>query len=304
MKEFVPTYYRAFSCIAGECRHSCCIGWEIDIDDIRAKAYRTFPGEIGARMQTCIDFDADPPHFILQGDEERCPFLNADGLCDIILTCGEGALCQICTDHPRWRNFFSDRTEIGIGLCCEAAAALVLGYDAPVTFLCLSDDGSAERPTGEERAFFSLRDTLLAILQDRTKPFEDRVGLLLAYVGGVRYPDLDLWRAFLLRLEILDRAWSDRLARIGCERAAMPGHAAEQFSVYLLTRHLPKVLDGEDASVVVSFAVLALDIVSALFAQCEVQDFAALCDIVRLFSSEIEYSEDNLYAIFDEIASS
>ena len=28
-----PDYYSAFRCIAGACKHSCCIGWEIDIDE-------------------------------------------------------------------------------------------------------------------------------------------------------------------------------------------------------------------------------------------------------------------------------
>ena len=32
MKLFAPKYYTEFSCIADRCRHSCCIGWEIDID--------------------------------------------------------------------------------------------------------------------------------------------------------------------------------------------------------------------------------------------------------------------------------
>ena len=26
----VPSYYKDFKCIADKCRHSCCIGWEID----------------------------------------------------------------------------------------------------------------------------------------------------------------------------------------------------------------------------------------------------------------------------------
>ena len=29
----VPDYYETFRCIAGECKDSCCIGWEIDIDE-------------------------------------------------------------------------------------------------------------------------------------------------------------------------------------------------------------------------------------------------------------------------------
>ena len=32
MQIIVPDYYKEFSCIADHCRHSCCIGWEIDID--------------------------------------------------------------------------------------------------------------------------------------------------------------------------------------------------------------------------------------------------------------------------------
>ncbi len=303
MKLIAPAYYPQFSCIAGDCRHSCCIGWEIDIDEETAESYSTFSGEIGARMQKCIDFDAEPPHFILQGEEERCPFLNERGLCDIILSCGEDALCQICRDHPRWRNFYSDRTEIGLGLCCEAAASLVLGYDAPVTFLCLSDDGEPVEITGEEQAYFALRDKLLAILQNRTMPFETRLTDMLAQVGGVRFTDLCAWGEFLSQLEILDSAWEVQLAQIRDERAVLPGHAGEQLCVYLLTRHLPKMLDGEDAAVLVSFAVLGYDLVAALYAKEETRTFESLCGIVRLFSSEIEYSEENLYAVFDEISS-
>ena len=28
-----PNYYDKFKCIANRCKHSCCIGWEIDIDE-------------------------------------------------------------------------------------------------------------------------------------------------------------------------------------------------------------------------------------------------------------------------------
>ena len=32
----IPDYYKEFQCIADQCEHSCCIGWEIDVDDIPA----------------------------------------------------------------------------------------------------------------------------------------------------------------------------------------------------------------------------------------------------------------------------
>ena len=306
MKLIAPSYYPAFSCIADACRHSCCIGWEIDIDDKTAQCYRTVPGEIGERMRANIDFSADPPHFVLQGTQERCPFLNERGLCDIILTCGEDALCQICTDHPRYRNFFSDRTEIGLGLCCEAAAELVLGWEEPVSMICLSDDGenTIPTPTDEECAFYALRESLFAILQNRDMPLDERLAAMLSRVGGIRYDGMRRWSRFLGDLEILDDAWTKALAQIGDEREALPGCAGEQLIIYLLTRHLPKMLDGEDPAVLVSFAVWGDDLICALYASCEDGDFESLCEFVRLFSSEIEYSEENLYAVFDEIASS
>ena len=304
MKEFFAAYYKAFSCIADACRHSCCIGWEIDIDEESAGGYRTFPGEIGERMRAVIDFHADPPHFILQGEEERCPFLNRNGLCDLILTCGEGALCQICRDHPRWRNFFSDRTETGLGLCCEAACALILGYEAPVTMVCGSDDGAACMLTEEESAFFALREDLLAILQNREMPINVRIDRMLAFVDApyVRRPMCE-WTAFLSELEILDPAWSELLHGMDGTREALPLHAGEQLLVYIIHRHLPKILDGEDTAAVVSFAAFVYDLTSALYAKTD-GGFDALTEIVRLLSSELEYSEDNLYAILDALKAS
>ena len=33
----VPFYYKEFHCIADACKDSCCIGWEIDIDEETAR---------------------------------------------------------------------------------------------------------------------------------------------------------------------------------------------------------------------------------------------------------------------------
>ena len=124
-----PDYYPAFRCIAGACRHSCCIGWEIDIDEESLARYQAMPGPLGERLRGHISAD-DPPHFVL-GEGERCPFLNQDNLCDLILAGDEELLCQICDDHPRFRNFLPGYTEIGLGLCCEGAAQLILSQTEP-----------------------------------------------------------------------------------------------------------------------------------------------------------------------------
>lgn len=137
MDIFAPSYYKDFKCIAQNCKHNCCIGWEIDIDNNTLEFYKTKDD-----LTDKISFE-DTPHFILDKNK-RCPFLNSKNLCDIIINYGEGSLCQICSDHPRFINYYDTRTELGLGLTCEVAAKLILdnelsivkiGDDEEVTFL-------------------------------------------------------------------------------------------------------------------------------------------------------------------------
>ena len=158
MQNAYPDYYPLFRCIADRCRHNCCIGWEIDVDGDSLAAYDQIGGEMGEYLHKCIDRSGEMPHFIL-GEQERCPFLNGKNLCDLILYGGEGMLCQICTDHPRYRSFFSERTEIGVGLCCEEAARLILTRPEKTT-LVVTGEGELDE---EETALLTLRDHLFAI---------------------------------------------------------------------------------------------------------------------------------------------
>ena len=134
MKQVWPDYFERFACIKGDCRHSCCAGWEIDIDEESLARFRNVQGEIGNRLKSAIQTGEDGPYFAMTADG-RCPFLNGEGLCDLILELGKDCLCQICADHPRFRNVFSDREEIGLGLCCEAAGQLILSNPDRVRLL-------------------------------------------------------------------------------------------------------------------------------------------------------------------------
>ena len=154
MNIYVPEYYAAFRCTASKCAHTCCAGWEIDIDDGSLARYDRLPGDFGDEVRRCIDRDGTP-HFMLTGDE-RCPLLTDDNLCRLILRQGEDALCQICADHPRFRNFFSCRVEMGLGLVCEEAARIILSWPRPLRLVRLEGD-AAEAPTEDERYLFDLR---------------------------------------------------------------------------------------------------------------------------------------------------
>ena len=304
MKIIAPDYFGEFSCIKGACRHSCCAGWEIDIDQDSLDYYRSVPGEMGRRLVRSIETENCEAHFRLDADG-RCPFLNGDGLCDIILEMGEDSLCRICSDHPRFRNFFSDRTEVGLGLCCEAAGKLILARERAVQLTVIQDDGAGEAADEDEECVCALRDELTAIIQDRSQPVEARVARMLGYaeaeMDGV---SIERWAEFLLGLERLDDGWALFLKRLceGCGARDMPelDNAFENLMAYLLYRHLPGALDDGDLGGRIAFCALMWRVLRAICAK-ENADMEDMIEIARLYSSEIEYSDENIGAILDQI---
>ena len=303
MKTLAPSYYPYFSCIAGDCRHTCCAGWEIDIDADTRAYYRSVGGAIGERLENAIEEDAEGnAYFRLCGEEEHCPFLNRGNLCDLILSLGEEALCDICAEHPRYYNVFSDRTETGIGLCCEAAAKLVLSWEEPVRLVVVDDDGFDDvlPPTAEGASCLALRGQVIDILQDRTKPVPARIREMLSLCGAFPViPDAGMWAAYLSGLEILDPAWQKMLGTLTAAEDVLPEVTAEQFLVYLVYRHFPKMTEGVSARALAGFAAAAYAVINALYAVSESRNPETLWELVRLFSAEIEYSEENLCAVLE-----
>ncbi len=320
MLHIVPDYYIEFRCIGGSCRHNCCIGWEIDIDADSAAYYAAVPGEMGVRLQKNIDFSAQPPHFIL-GEGERCPFLNGENLCDIYAQLGENRLCGICADHPRFRNELPGRIETGLGLCCEEAARLILCREEP---LRLVRQDALPEETGEaggippgEDAILALRDEVLALLQDRSRTIPQRMDTVLQRCGAVLPArTMPEWKGFLLGLERLDESWTQTLTLLDDllppqAFAAFDAHMTgrqyeyEQFACYLVYRHFANAPDAEEAAVRAAFAVwgwrLLYTLGAALYAHTGEFSFAQQAELARQFSSELEYCEDNLYAIWDEL---
>lgn len=153
MRIYAPDYYRKFKCVAARCRHNCCIGWEIDIDKSTYKKYSAVGGDFGSRLKDGIIIEDGSAHFVL-ADGERCPFLNSNNLCDIIINLGEDFLCEICAAHPRYRNFFDSREEVGLGLCCETAAELILTRAEKTKLVAVGD--KAEDETESARRICSL----------------------------------------------------------------------------------------------------------------------------------------------------
>ncbi len=297
-----PDYYPSFACIGGKCQHNCCIGWEIDIDEATLALYQQIDGELGQRLQKHIDL-ADTPHFRLDKND-RCPFLNTQNLCDLILCLGEDHLCQICTDHPRFRNELPGRLEIGVGLCCEAAGRLILGKQNPTHLM-----GASET----EDEIIAARDAVVSILQNRSLPIKER----LRKVCNIDF-SYETLSHLLFSLERLEDRWTELLELLRNEwsTADYDGFDAhmqarqteyEQFLVYLVYRHAANAADEFDFAARIAFAAFGYHTLYALGAILWTQNgqftFDDQVELARHFSAEIEYSDDNLNTVFDAMIS-
>lgn len=309
MQHVYPDYYKAFRCIADKCRHNCCIGWEIDIDEGTADFYKSVTGDFGKRLKDSIDFSEEAPYFIPVQDE-RCPFLNGRNLCDIITELGEDRLCTICAEHPRFHNELPDRTESGLGLCCEEAARIILSKKDKTRLI-------AEGECDCEDEIINLRDKVIEALQCRSLSIDKRIENMLSLCNAeLVQKSIPQWAQLLLDLERLDEKWTDILTLLRDKGSSTDFQAFntymndrqaeyEQFCVYLIYRHFANAPDLEEAGIRASFTALCCMLIRATGAVLLTENgeftFEEQVDLCRMFSSEIEYSDENLYIIFDEL---
>ena len=294
MSVYAPHYYKEFKCIADKCKHNCCIGWEIDIDKATHDYYNTVGGKLGERLRANISCGSTA-HFILT-NSERCPFLNDNNLCDIISELGEDKLCQICADHPRFRNFYDSRTEIGLGLCCEAAGKLILSQTNKLTIKCMDSASSA---TAEEAVFFNLRSRLFDIIQNRSVPITERIDNMLAFCG-IEFDKNNIteWADVYLKLERLNPEWTDMLLKLKNTTSSSVSSdwdtVFEQLEVYFLYRHLSDGLYDGMLTERIAFCALSFYMIYSLCGMYKELSLDDIVEVSRMYSSEIEYCEENI----------
>ncbi len=282
-----PDYYDSFRCIAGDCRHNCCIGWEIDIDDESLEKYKTIGGDLGAELQKNISLEPCT-HFVLQRDE-RCPFLDGQNLCRLILQGGEEMLCQICREHPRFYNQPYGVCEAGIGISCEAAARQILLNPHPVSLLI-----DEHLPQNE---FFAAREKIFALLKKRDLPLSRRIEEILNMVGAADPIILGDWLKIYRGLERLDKGWTTLLDSAKEINGELPSNleiANEQLIHYFIYRHLSGGTEDFRFAERLQFAILSCYVINALTPAKSIDD---LIETARMYSSEIEYSDENIEEI-------
>lgn len=319
-----PSFYDDFHCKAGACTDSCCIGWEIDIDDETAERYRQTPGEFGEFLrQNITESEEGVPCFRLSADE-RCPFLQRDGLCRIYRELGKDSLCEICREHPRFYSFLTDRTEAGIGLCCEEACELLL-REEPLS-LVTEDDGIPCDTDDDEQFLLSVRETLFGVLADRNTSLRNRIGNMLKTAENAQKqltPDFqtenfpldeselfDFTVRIFQKTEPIDDAWTDYMNRLADEKdrilqaAALPDDETvyEKLLGYLLYRYFVEHSLETTMTQVLQFCLVNL----AFLILCDGRtmlgkqtvSLSDRVDNIKRWSKQTEYSEENIAFLY------
>ena len=299
MKTIVPNYYKNFRCIAQECRHNCCIGWEIDIDEDTLSLYDNVKKSFKKRLDEGINRNDECACFKLDG-KGRCAFLNENNLCEIILNLGEDALCQICTDHPRFRNYYSDRIEMGLGLCCEEAGRIILSQKEKFALEIIDYDGIDAQSTEDENDFFDFRDCIFDAINEGKS--------ILTFCDN-NFPEKTVlqWADIYLSLERLDEHWTillNDLKFTDIEDTTIPvkfDNCFKNLLTYFVYRHLNDFSDEKD----LMFIHLCCETIKNI-CKMHIKKYRKLTldDIIeysRMYSSEIEYSDENKEKIIDTL---
>ena len=292
MQRFAPPYYKKFKCIADLCRHSCCVGWEIDVDEDARQRYGELTGEIGDRVRAAVVEDGEGAHFALQSSG-RCALLDDRGLCRLISAVGEGYLCHICREHPRFYNEVGDRTECGIGACCEEAARLILSEENYADIRPV-DDGDKSKSAETVWDFDTIvhRSAVYDLLRDTSLSYEIRLQRIAGEYG-------------ILATDSTKRALPDAWEYLYEEHRALLGDFAavpyppeelatvcERFLAYLIYRHASAAQNEAAFRLSVGVALLLEQVFRSLL-----HKGLAPVEAARILSEELEYSEDNIEEI-------
>lgn len=180
-------YYKDFKCIADKCKDSCCIGWEIDIDEDTYEYYRSVDGPFGKRLQQHMYLTEDKEHSFSLQEHGRCPFLNSTNLCDICIELGEEALSEVCTEYPRFAIEYGNVLQKALCLSCEEVGRILFTHEAAVTLVDYEMGEEAEEEdeiSKEDWEFISfmeqLQVLLINVLQNRKNPLVQRIAIFLA----------------------------------------------------------------------------------------------------------------------------
>ena len=311
--------YREFTCKADKCKHTCCRGWEIDIDDDTLDYYNGLDTELGNEIRKNISGggqEGESASFMLTTDE-RCPFLKDDGLCRIIEEIGDDGLCDICRLHPRFYESINDYNLAGVGLSCEKASELLFGKKSLDFIICdsvdSSGDGSRDFNVNDSSRRIGFKELLELLEIDYPEKYLDISNVLSDYLSESRIEKIldvfyntepidDNWKK---EVSLLKESYKDYLCHLRGkdEESAKKDIAIRDIDIkryeviyrYIIFRQLDQI---EVYGMKKLYEYAASSIIYIMLYAAAIHDDI---EAVRRWSEQIEYDDDNINYIIKNL---
>lgn len=184
----IPDYFEQFHCIADKCKDSCCIGWEIDIDEETKDYYLQQKGEIKRKFEQYMYITEEGEYSLELMEDGKCPFLTEKGLCQLCMELGEEALSEVCTEYPRFSLEYGNVLQKCLSLSCEEAGRILFEKDDVVNIVDrhMDWDDPKEEETEEFIEFLEkVQNRALVMLQNREEPLKLRLQRFYEYLSYV-----------------------------------------------------------------------------------------------------------------------
>ncbi|MCY6370409.1 flagellin lysine-N-methylase [Clostridium ganghwense] len=179
-----PDYMKNFKCIGNECPDNCCHGWNVTVDKKIYKKYRKIKNKDLKKIinkNITLNKDSNDSELyakIVLDKNNKCPFLDLKGLCEIHKEFGEEYLSKTCNQYPRSINIIDNVLEISGSVSCPPMAELILLNKEQMTFDQLEKVVDVSKSminvildTNSDneifKYFWNLREVSIDILQNR-----------------------------------------------------------------------------------------------------------------------------------------
>ncbi|MCI2778621.1 flagellin lysine-N-methylase [Clostridium perfringens] len=163
--------YNDFKCTANKCKFTCCEGWDINIDKDTYEKWKKDKKDSkyllkGVKIKEC---NGKKGYFINKETFEKCPFLDCEGLCNIVKSHGEEYLSKTCHSFPRIKNYFESKRELSLSCACPEVIEILDKIEGKIL---MEPEG---RNNKDELLELKIRETLIDIVSEEEFSLDERL---------------------------------------------------------------------------------------------------------------------------------
>ena len=243
-------------------------------------------------------------------------------------------MCEICRQHPRFHNEYGNIRQTGLGMACEEATRLM--FETKEFGLSQIQGTNSESTDDFDESVLEIQLWILDLLKKKENPVEQRIEQIFDVVQGIQDhlnqtgEILNTWKndpikknhiLSQMREETYIKNWisiyqeldfmEPKIQKMFCKMEPMQCMIKEQgidesymehLMSYFIYRYLMKSCEDNNLIDKVKFAILSCLIIEQMNEYCKRNHILKTPqEIARIYSKEIEYSQENMEIIFEEL---